>query len=143
MDGGTVKQKGSSKVNENYVNVLGLMKTDSVLVYGNSLFVGIQQLVNTVSVARKGSDLTKLVKDNSSFHKIIVSKDAVMSEAILRKLVSMNSNLLCFFVDSEDDEQNLKNYLLSNHPWADVWEFNSNVGRVVVTTAKGAPEWLD
>lgn len=130
-------------MHDHYVDVLGLKSSDSVLVFGNSMFTDLKNVCPRSTTARKGSDLTRLVKENAAYDRIIVSKDIEISEVGMRKLMSMNNGLICYFVGSQADEDGLMEYLMKNHPWADVWALDTNVGRAVVTSAKGAPEWLD
>lgn len=130
-------------MHDGYDEVLDVKKRDEVLIFGNSVFPGLKDNVFKVATARKGSDLTKHVRENASYDRILVTKDIEVSEVGMRKLVSMNRGLLCFFVGSGLEEEGTVDYIFRNHPWADVWTFDTNVGRVVVTSAKGAPEWVD
>lgn len=130
-------------MNDSYMDVLGIKSNDRVLIFGNSVFPGLKEICDDVSAARKGSDLTRLVKEDETYERILVTKDIEISDVGMRKLVAMNKGLLCYFVGNKDDEDGVVNYLLHKHPWADVWCLDTNVGRVVVTSAKGAQEWLD
>lgn len=130
-------------MHDDFTLVTGLKRTDQVLLFGNLIFPGLKNLNDSVEAARKGSDLTRLVRENSSFDRIYVSKDADVSEAGMKKIISMNRGLACFFVDNEQACKNLEAYFLKNHPWSDTWFFNTNVGLIFVTSASGAQDWLN
>lgn len=138
----------STTVNNNLSNfddlklVTNLKSTDKVLVYGSSFVSGITDIEN-VSIAKKGKELTKFSSENSMFDRIYVSEDIQrISDVGMLKLTAMNAGMLVFFVDNEEHAQGLQEYFSQSYPWHEYWIFNTNVGPVFVTTAKGSPEWV-
>lgn len=127
---------------DDFCDVTGLKTTDAVLVYGNAVFPALRN--REVAVARRGKDLTRFSQENALFSRIYVSNDVEeISNVGMAKLTSMNVGLLTFFLQNQEHQDQLVSYFGNSYPWHETWVLDTNVGRVLVTTAHGAPEWMD
>lgn len=122
--------------------VTDLKTSDRVLMYGNSFITGMSNNPKATT-ARRGKDLTRLSQSHEMFERIYVTEDVTVSDVGLMKLTAMNAGLLVFFLESQQHEQALVQYFSVAYPWHEVWVFDTNCGRTLVTDAKGAPKWLN
>lgn len=121
--------------------VTDLKTTDNVLLFGKATVFGLK--AESTKVARRGSELTRFASDEALFSRIYVTNDVEINKNNIVKLTAMNVGLLSIFLNSQEHQDTLTAYFDNNYPFHETWIVDTNVGRLLMTTASGAPEWLD
>jgi len=121
--------------------VSGLKSNDAVLMYGKSVIFGLDKMPFTF--AKKGAELSALSNENMMFTRIYITGDVNVSEVGMAKLTAMNAGLISIFLNDQQHQDDLMNYFQNNYPWNECWVVDTNLGKMLMTTAHGAPEWMD
>lgn len=125
--------------------VLNLMPHHKVLVVGGKTsFIDLNDKVASVSHVARLSALEDLLKNESTFDRVILHRDAVLSERMVARCVRLaDGGLTCFFSDQPMLRQAFRDIVESCWLNANVWDTGSNIGPVVLTDASGNPSWMD
>lgn len=126
--------------------ITGLKRRDNVLVIGGNIVMPfLKNYVNSITHARKTGDLNKLLQDERQFDRVFVARENVLEELIVIKAARLTAlnGLVCFFSDDENMRDAFSDVVERNFPMSSVWSFDSNVGKLVVTDARGNPAWME
>jgi hypothetical protein len=128
------------------VLVTGLKSRDSVLIVGNNAtFPWLKKHVYEVSYVKKTSELNALLKSGAEFDRIFVARENILDSRLVSKVARLvaRGGLVCFFSDDQDLREAFSKLVELDYPTANVWNFETNVGPVVVSDTRGNPVWVD
>lgn len=138
----------SDKFEENHLfNVLDVRtKTDHILIFGDidKLWRSFSKTTCNIHNTTKEKDLNSFILNETTFDKVIVVGDFFVPEpGIIKKLAQLviQGGLLSFLVVDKQCRDVYNSLLEELYPRSEVWQFNSNFGEVLVTTANGVPQF--
>lgn len=126
--------------------VTGLKKKDKVLLVGGNLVLPeVKKYVASVTQARKQGELDRLIKDERTFDKVFVARENVLDEVTFIKAAQLTAKggMFCFLSEDETMRQAFEELVVRNFPSANIWNFQTNVGSLVMTDARGNPDWME
>lgn len=124
--------------------VVDLKTRDCVLFIGeNTVFPDIKRTHKYATSVRKSRELESLEAAGNLYDRIFISKNSVLTEALVMRAVNLTSaqGIVCFFTESEELQAAFIEIVENNWPTADVWICHSNVGPVCMTNARGNTKW--
>lgn len=124
--------------------VIGLKRTDEVLVLGNSAFVPwLNEVTDHVTEAAKAADAEALLADDRSYDKVIVGRESSFSnDHLLRAAAMLNGKsgpgIIVFFPKDPGSDWQFKESLEFYFPRARTWESECTFGRVIMSEIHGS-----
>lgn len=131
---------------DNLADVVGLKRTNSVLLLGgNFVLPTLKKYVHSVEQAKKNTQVNKLLFSGIKFDRVFLARENVLDEVFVLKAARLIDvqGLVCFFSEEDGMRAAFSDIIERNFPAADVWNFESTVGKMVVTNAHGLPTWVD
>lgn len=125
---------------DHIVNVANLKSADSVLLIGNdqNLLSLFKSFCGSYKNIKKEKELNSLLLNGNTFDKVFVTSDNILEPVFLQKVFQLvTSNSLVIFMYQNEKPQMVVDYIEENFQQANVWEFNSSCGYVLVTDAYG------
>ena len=122
--------------------VTNLRPGDEVLIIGKNL--SLPFVDGAVRIERR-SEIDRMLHSERRYDRIFIGRENFLSEDIVTRAVILlkDDGLMCFMSDHGGLRYAFAEIIESNYPEAGVWEFESNLGTLVVTNAKGASRWLN
>lgn len=125
--------------------VLGLKRTDTVLVLGNPAFLPwLTYEHDQVVEARRAADAEKLIREGHRFDRVIIGRETQFSnDHILRAgaLLERNTHgngLLVYFPKDDGEAWQFKESLEFYYPNCRTWEHRSSFGDIITAEPFGA-----
>ena len=122
-------------------DVTGVNSKDKLLFIGPPTMSFMKKYVNELVEATSPEDLDSEHVRNSVYDKVFVGCDVKIDEDLISKIANLNIGLMVFFVEDEGTRKYIKNYVDTHWYSSNSWTLTSNVGKCLVTNAKGKMEY--
>lgn len=132
--------------NEDISVIAGLKKYDNVLVIGGNIVMPfIKKWVNSVTSAKKTGDINQLIQEGRQFDRVFIARENVLDEMLVLKAARLTcvGGLICFLSDDDDMRNAFLEAVERNFPLSSTWSLDSNIGKTIVTNARGNPSWME
>jgi len=116
-------------------DVTGVMSKDKLLFVGDNSMTFMKKYVDEVITINENDLNSEFVK-HMAFDRIFVNTDR-FDEGVVSSVLQLSVGTVSFFIENDDERKTLKNYIYNNWYPAATWDFVSNVGKCLVTEARG------
>ena len=127
--------------NDDIFTVADLRLSHHVLIIGGNLHIpNIKDRVGSVTVARKASELRRLISDDAQFDRVLVGRENALSSELVERAAQLTvpRGLICFMSEEQQLLDGFVEIVEADYPYAEVWPSCSNIGPVIMTDAHGS-----
>jgi hypothetical protein len=131
---------------DDFTFVLDLRPKHCVLFIGSNVYYPtVQRHVDSITTIRKKGEIDRFVERGETFDRVFITRENVLDQRLVESAVTLAGadGLVVFFSEEETLRAEFSKMVQVTWPLANVWDFKSNVGPMVVTDAHGVPRFRE